>query len=746
MKELLTEFLVTILKEASREFKAVRKGKDGKERVVPFGSKESMQKAIATPSTDGATYRPYNPATDGKLEKEPGNQPSTLLQPPPAKGYGRDFRGITPQKPAPVGVVKATTVTSKASPENDENQEGSYDPKDKLQAAIVEAKTDEELYSSLDALGEEEARLMYDEGIAGAGGPVASTGETMCTETQTDLIQGRYNAEEIRQSPQYKTTLSSIEVAISGAAGKRKQTVILNELNSICVKFGFITPEGKPDTERAKSILAEAHTFVESRDEVFKQTKVAREKFKTEEDRQSWLRASFYSSYSLMNNGPSNWDRKTGNGRVLKANARTDGAIKKLLEDKLKSSMKSNDTAAVEHYQTQLDAWEKFKGYHDTYMVYTNTDGRTSIYHISNKKGDDLLDPQNNTTPEKRLETYAESAKEANLSPEQAKIIGDAQSVAVSAVENIDAIAVGAYGKLDSVQLIGALATRLPRKSQTDVSREYFESLRNDRAIKAYFKAMGKNAEEMGDEEVIVAAKELVEKANGDLSGFSGNFSKFIIKLGQLSQSVYEKAKADKSPEEISKMFNGAYSPEEISEILNDENMKMLSEVKAQHASGLVGVHKGFIDALHSADGTEAGHVEDNGPAVETYVRGTIKALHLDTYITNFDNIVQIEMGGVGVTPVDARGCMAKLSGYTGNIDTAKDRQQLIDHLAKKVKLDSNSDAVYLVGNNGKRTYIATDTWRQAGSGKKIATGFGADLRKCLQNSVATRLSKTQTK
>lgn len=96
MKELLTEFLATILKEASREFKAVRKGKDGKERVVPFGSKESMNQAIAAPSKDGATYRPYNPAADGKLEKEPGDQPSTLLQPPPAKGYGRDFRGTTP--------------------------------------------------------------------------------------------------------------------------------------------------------------------------------------------------------------------------------------------------------------------------------------------------------------------------------------------------------------------------------------------------------------------------------------------------------------------------------------------------------------------------------------------------------------------------------------------------------------------------------------------------------------------------
>jgi hypothetical protein len=70
----------------------------------------------------------------------------------------------------------------------------------------------------------------------------------------------------------------------------------------------------------------------------------------------------------------------------------------------------------------------------------------------------------------------------------------------------------------------------------------------------------------------------------------------------------------------------------------------------------------------------------------------------------------------------------------------------LVDHLSKNVKVDSDSDAVYLVGDNGQRTYIASDTWRQAGSSKKIATGFGSNLRKCLKKSVSSRLSNRKSK
>jgi hypothetical protein len=161
----------------------------------------------------------------------------------------------------------------------------------------------------------------------------------------------------------------------------------------------------------------------------------------------------------------------------------------------------------------------------------------------------------------------------------------------------------------------------------------------------------------------------------------------------------------------------------------------------------LEGVHKGFIASLHKADGTKPGQNAPNGPAVETYVAGTLRSLHIDTYITNYDDSVQIEMGGVGCVPADVRGCMANLSGFKGDISTPEGRVALNKHLTKNVKVDADSDAVYLLGGDGKtRTYLASDTWRQAGSSKKIATGFGRNLRGCLKKSVGQRNANKRNK
>jgi hypothetical protein len=201
------------------------------------------------------------------------------------------------------------------------------------------------------------------------------------------------------------------------------------------------------------------------------------------------------------------------------------------------------------------------------------------------------------------------------------------------------------------------------------------------------------------------------------------------------------------NPAEISKKLKGIYSPKEIQAILNSSTMKMLAEKKAQHAAGLEGVHKGFISSLHKSDGTKPGHTGQNGSAVETYVKGTLKSLHIDTYVSNYDNDVQIEMGGFGCKSVDVRGCMASLSGFKGEYDSEKGRHKLNEHLAKNVKVDADSDAVYLIGEDGKtRTYIATDTWRQAGKSKKIATAYGHHLRECLQKSVGNRLTNKKNK
>jgi hypothetical protein len=632
----------------------------------------------------------------------------------------------------------------KEVPAEDENPAGQYDEKDKYQKAVVSAKNDKEMYSALDKMGDEEARLMYDEVKAGAGGPVASTGETMCTEAQTDLIQGRYNQKEQRNSDKYKAIHKNLINTLKGTDKKRIKT-IQKELDNICDKLGYYDANGNPDYDAAIAMMAEAELYTANNMPAFKKTKVSKEKFKKDEDRTAWMKTSFYSSYSLLNNGPDDWDRKKGNGRVMKANSRTDGAVKKVLDDKLAKAIASKDKKAIAHYQNEIKSWEKFKGYHDTYMVYTNKDGHASVYHISNKKSDELDDPQNNTTPDKRLNTFSEAAKQANLPPKSALRVGKAQVVAMQGAADIDNVAKSAYSDIDEngLKLMASLSNRLPARSESDVKGEYLTDLKNDKLIK---KALGDRYNKATPEEIIAAAMKIVNDPNTDVSKLSGNFTKFIIKQGQLAQSIFSKAQSGMDAATISAKMRGIYTEKEIKAILGSPLMKKLSEVKAQHAAGLAGVHQGFIEELHKADGTKIGDNKPNGPAVETYVRGTLKALHIDTYVTNFDGKVQIEMGGVGCTPVDVRGCMASLSGFKGDINSEKGRAALVDHLSKNVKVDSDSDAVYLVGDNGQRTYIASDTWRQAGSSKKIATGFGSNLRKCLKKSVSSRLSNRKSK
>ena len=381
-------------------------------------------------------------------------------------------------------------------------------------------------------------------------------------------------------------------------------------------------------------------------------------------------------------------------------------------------------------------------------MVYKNDKGLISVFHISNKKSDELDDPQNNTTPETRLANYMAAAREANLSPKAAKAVDKAQSIAMAGSADNDNIAKGAWNDLEDTDLIASLANRLPARGQTDVKDEYYTDLKKDKAIQSWYKKKyGKDKWEAKfnsakPTEVIGVAMQIAGEVD-DISKLSGNFTKFLIKQGQLAQSIFAKQESGMNAKQISESFKGIYSPKEIQAILDSNTMKMLADKKAEHAAGLEGVHKGFITSLHKADGTKAGHSGKNGPAVETYVAGTLKALHIDTYVTNYHESVEIEMGGVGCKPIDVRGCMANLSGFKGDTTTPKGRAALNKHLAENVKVDADSDAVYLMGSDGKtRTYLASDTWRQAGSSKKIATGFGSNLRKCLKKAVGNRLSK----
>jgi len=263
---------------------AARKGgPDGK--IVYFGSKEKKKAALDSGS---------HVDVDKNLNAKSGGD---TTQTPPAKKLGPgDFR--------PTGEKDLETPPpAEKSSDSEENPEGLYDPNDTLQSAVVDAKNPKELFSALDELGEDEKNLMLDKVKAGAGGPVASTGETLCTEAQTNMVQGRYNPKEVRSSNEYKAELANVRNVMNGT-DKRAKTALTKELDNICDKMGYYNEDGSPDYELAMAMKAEADLYIKQNLPDFKKTNVAKTKFKKEEDMVSWMKASFYSSYSLINNGP----------------------------------------------------------------------------------------------------------------------------------------------------------------------------------------------------------------------------------------------------------------------------------------------------------------------------------------------------------------------------------------------------------------------------------------------------------
>ena len=653
------------------------------------------------------------------------------------------------------------TPTKKPGEEDeDANESPKYDSNNQYQRAIAEAKTSQELQKALTNLHAIEEQKMFKEKKAGAGGMVASTGESIYVGISSDLIHG---TSEVKNSSLYQKTLQArqknTQKILDSQKGREfKQLAVELEAIAISQKLDLKNPD---DLKAAIQIYNEREAFVTAYDAEFKKTNVGKDsKFKTEESRHSWISAAYMGSISLIKNGPANWNRERGNGTVMKANSVTDGATEELLNNKLKNAKTPEEKA---HYERELKMWNKFKGYHDTYLVYTNDKGHVEVFNISNKKSRDLNDPQNNTTPAKRLKNYMEEAKKRGIKPEVVAKLAKAEQKAQKGAEDMNAIAMAGYDEINKndTKSLAYIGQRLPGrgniKSKDDASDEYLTALSGDKYIKEKIKqaVLKKNPKATKEqiqaaqnnitpEQTVQYALEVWNDPNIDKSTLSGNYSKFILKIGTLSQSIYEKSKS-MTPKEISQSMGGVYTPKDIENILNPKTslgktMAALRDVKERHAAGLNGVHVGFMNDLHKADGTKPGHTGPNGPAIQTYVAGTLSSLHIDTYVENYDDKVLVEMGGVGVTPRDVRGCMASLSGYTGKTDTPEERNALKEHLIKSVKVDATTGAVYLVGNNGNNVRIASDTWRQAGANtKKVATAYGPELQNCLKKSVKNR-------
>ena len=112
-------------------------------------------------------------------------------------------------------------------------------------------------------------------------------------------------------------------------------------------------------------------------------------------------------------------------------------------------------------------------------------------------------------------------------------------------------------------------------------------------------------------------------------------------------------------------------------------------------------------------------------------------AMHFDAYIDNLDGSAIIQMGIVSAQPKNFRNCLAKLSKFDGNIDTAEGRANLKQYLRENCRVDAKSNALVLKTPDGD-VELATDSWRTGGQTQKVASALGSGMRKCLTTSVDT--------
>lgn len=389
--------------------------------------------------------------------------------------------------------------------------------------------------------------------------------------------------------------------------------------------------------------------------------------------------------------------------KTIQSTPEADDAFQAHLEDNVTNSESDEDR---EYAKKQLKNFRKYKGYHDTYTVGYDEKGRTTYLGISNKKDDQLRDPQNNSNPSKRFKVLKEKFGE-----DVAQGVTNSLEKNLKRVEEVKQTTVKASSNLD-------ITDEYAKICETKELQPYVEKLREVGKFRDYLKAKNLDPDTIGTKELLTemqnSTREQLE-AGGKPS--YKVYAKIAIKVGE--ESI--KAKFKKSNPKINFDDNAIVGAVQIKETEKQT-------VKESHLS--------FVSDLEEVD-TPDGYSEnnpeaDNGPHQQGYVGGVLDALHIDSYIdSDDDDGMLIQMGINSVTPSMIKKCVAERSGFTEDTTTPEGKKALKDHLRKRCRITPGESSVKIMNGN-KEEELFEDSWRTAGESQKIATGFGEGMRDCL--------------
>ena len=597
-------------------------------------------------------------------------------------------------------------------------------------------------------------------GVAGAGGAKASEGESKYTEITTQMKKGTDGNSE------HNEFIRNNQAEIQKEKENFKNQNILKDDRNTLEQLGFEKDENGKYPDEAYEYLAVREVW--SRKELEKIKKDKKSVFYKkgaagfggdDEAYLDWMKAAYDGGVSTQSFLETSKLDTTKDYQVTQSTPELDTVIESTLkakydEHKEKCGSGTEESCKkAEHYANELAKWDKFKSYHDTYTIGQDEDGNMVYIPISNKKGSNMKDPQNNTTPAQRFSSIKRLFGD--------KIAGKVKNTLDTAIDEVSRVKV----------------TTITSTAQLEITPEIVEVFES-----AKFK---KYREDLDDQATGRAKPNKKEKEEGRL----GKKRPFGQWLDTQNPPVDEDKWNSLSSEEKLELAQ-KYAKERLfnkdgnSRIRYDDDGTMYykddnGEEKTITGLGSIGLrydtfgklgikfgefkatdeaialkkredevvtktHTDVVNSFIEEDEPDGYHPTnnpdaDNGPTTQGYITGVLSAMHADTYIDMEDDEdydILIQMGVNGVRPSHIRTCLAEQSGFKGDLNSPGGRKALKEHLAKRCRIEPGGKKV-MVMSEGKQVELFNDVWRTAGAGQqKVASHFGQGMIDCMTEKV----------
>lgn len=688
---------------------------------------------------DGLRFRKTDSGDYVQIDKDGNdveqNDDKTLTAFDPSTEGGLDYiKSLGKDDPVYQSAVKAGYITddeSEVEIEDAVDRDG-FDTKSKAQRDAPNGPNAQQILDDLNEGNLDKLTEYQDEveknraaGIAGAGGGPASEGESKYCNA-CNLDKGQW----IRDN---EVEIQSIKEDLRG----KKRTA--DEVRT-AEALGL-----DPESDEFLDVLSEAELFYKQ-----KLAEVQSDKksilylkspkgFSGKDDAyKEWMLAGYFGSIATKKRLEESKLDTSQPHKVVQSTTELDNSVQAHLEDMYKNAKTPEEKA---HYKKQLKLFKKFRTYHDTYAIGKDENGRTTIVSISNKKDSQVRDPQNNTTPAQRLRFI-----QGLFGEEISKKVADTLNDGVEKVSNAQAATIRSQTKM-------VIDDDIVRVCEEERMQSYMETLDTKATdgkhrFSQFIMSKGKDWNSLSTKEKLELMQEYANSRLYDESGNSRIISKsYENKDGEVVDGTFY---IDDDGKEVGPIKSlGAskiglpFEPfgkiaVKLGEFAANEETK---NIKKTEKDLVKEVHTEVTQTLFEADSEEGGyHPEhrpdaDNGKHAQGYILGTMKAMHIDAYIDlddDDDDAILIQMGANGVKPSMIRECVAEKSGFMGDTTTLDGKKTLKDFILKRCRVTPGEEKISVMNGN-QRVELFTDQWRTAGTGQKVASYFGNDMRECLQ-------------